>query len=509
MVQPMRLRAPLIVLAAILAAMGVTAVTLGLLGNEVSYPVMIALLAVLLVGVLVKETVSNGDPLTPGGIAAATGLLLFVLRPLTVAQSQKTSPGAMADTRFFSPSLQLAASEALVQVMIFFISFYAVYYFSASRESKRAVNGLSDQTFVSFAPASSAVRHFSAKITNGLVVASSVVGLGLLAYLVVSSGGPAAYIAGLANRSGFLSGMAFVGLAYIPIQIALILNILERRRVGVTMWNWITVGGFVALIVCAASAGGRGPLIVGVFLPFLILKQIGPNPLSFRSIAWMAGGTAVISMLYGIVIRDATFDGGRSLDLLLQDPLGVLLDRLTSGIETRPFDVLIRLNEVVGRPGFEYQLGATYAAVPAWFVPRNLWEDKPFGGGNTWFTSTYVPRFYGENRVETSLSAIGEAFSNFGFVGVIAVGALLGVVTSLFIRSRIARRGIQGTTIAVVITPLLFSTIRGDAYQGMSTSIGSLVIISVFVWIASRKADPVELPPEPSQTRPLMPANRM
>ena len=509
MVQPMRLGTPLVLLAAVLAAMGVTAGALALLGNELSYPFMIAILAVVFVGVIIKETASNGDPLTPGGIAAATGLLLFVLRPLTVASSEKTSPGAIADTRFFSPNLQLAASSALVEVLIFFIAFYLVYYFSSSRESKRADSGLSGQTFVSPETAPVVARHFSARATNALVVGSSVIGLGLLVYLVISSGGPAAYIAGLANRSNFLSGRAFIGLAYIPVQIALILNILQRRRVGLNTWNWITIAGFATLIVCAGSAGGRGPLIVGVFLPFLILKQIGPNPFRFRSIAWMAGATAVISMLYGIVIRDATFDGGRSLDLLLKDPFGVLLDRLTSGIETRPFDVLIRLNEVVAQPGFEYQLGATYAAVPAWFVPRELWENKPFGGGNTWFTSTYVPRFYGENRVETSLSAIGEAFSNFGFVGVVAVGALLGLVVSLFIRSRISRRGILGTTVAVVITPLLFSTIRGDAYQGMSTSIASLVIICGFVWLASSKTGPADALPEPVDTRAPVPANRL
>lgn len=504
MVQPLRLGTPAILLAAVLAAAGVTAGTLALLGNELSYPVMIVSLAALLVGVIIKETASNGDPLTPAGIAAATGLLLFVLRPLTVAHSQETSPGAVADTRFFTPSLQLAASQALIEVLIFFMSFYLVYYFSSWREKKRVDSGLSGQTFASSPPVPGAERHFSARATNALVVGASLIGLGLLAYLVMSSGGPAAYIAGLANRSNFLSGRAFIGLAYIPVQVALILNILQRRRVGLNTWNWITLAGFATLIVCAGSTGGRGPLIVGVFLPFLILKQIGPNPFRFRSIAWMGGGTVVISMLYGIVIRDATFDDGRSLDLLLKDPIGVLLDRLTSGIETRPFDVLIRLNEVVAQQGFEYQLGATYAAVPAWFVPRELWENKPFGGGNTWFTSTYVPRFYGENRVETSLSAIGEAFSNFGFIGVVVVGALLGLVVSLFIRSRISRRGIHGTTIAVVITPLLFSTIRGDAYQGMSTSIGSLVILSAFVWMASSKIVRADARPEPPKSRELL-----
>jgi oligosaccharide repeat unit polymerase len=494
-----RLATPAVFAAAVVLTILAVLGGVALLGNELSYPFMIAALAVLLVGVLVKETVSNGDPLTPGGIVAATGLLLFVLRPLTVANSTLTSPGARADTRFFSPTLQLAASSALIEALIFFAAFFVVYYYSTAREARRIAQGGQDAAALdSDAIATGRAttvpltdvrwqRVFDTSISQALVVISAVVALGLTMFLVLSSGGIAAYTAGLANRSDFLSGKSFIGLSYIPVQIAIVLNVLARRQKGLDAWNWVNVIGALVLVVCAGSAGGRGPIIIGVFLPFLILKQIGPKPFRFRSIAVIAGLTAVIAMVYSIVIRESTFDNGRSLDRLTQDPLGVLLDRLTSGIETRPFDVLIRLNEVASLPGWAYQWGATYAAVPAWFVPRGLWEDKPFGGGNTWFTSTYVPRFYGVNRVETSLSAIGEAFSNFGVPGVVAVGALLGLVASLFIRARMRRRGVLGGAIAIVITPYLFSLIRGDAYQGMSTSIASLVILMLFFWLSTTR----------------------
>ncbi|MDO4045420.1 O-antigen polymerase [Clavibacter michiganensis] len=494
-----RLATPAVFAAAVvltvLAALGGVA----LLGNELSYPFMIAVLAILLVGVLVKETVSNGDPITPGGIVAFTGLLLFVLRPLTVANSMETSPGAIADTRFFSPTLQLAASSALIEALIFFSAFFVVYYYSVAREARRIRRGGEDakaleDNAIAGGPAvvdpDAQVRWqrvFNTSVAQALVVISSVVALGLLVYLVLSSGGIQAYTTGLANRSDFLSGKSFIGLSYIPVQIAIVYNVLARRQKGLEGWNWVNLVAVLVLVVCAGSAGGRGPLIIGVFLPFLILKQIGPKPFRFRTIALIGGVTAVVAMVYSIVIRESTFDNGRSLDRLTQDPLGVLLDRLTSGIETRPFDVLIRLNEVASLPDFVYQWGATYAAVPAWFVPRGLWEDKPFGGGNTWFTSTYVPRFYGVNRVETSLSAIGEAFANFGIPGVVAVGALLGLVAGLFIRARMRRRGLLGAAIAVVVTPYLFSLIRGDAYQGMSTSIASLVILVGFFWISSTR----------------------
>jgi hypothetical protein len=66
------------------------------------------------------------------------------------------------------------------------------------------------------------------------------------------------------------------------------------------------------------------------------------------------------------------------------------------------------------------------------------------------------------------------------------------------------RRGLLGAAIAVVVTPYLFSLIRGDAYQGMSTSIASLVILVLFFWFSSTRKQvtgPVSAPvPLPDET---------
>jgi hypothetical protein len=239
-------------------------------------------------------------------------------------------------------------------------------------------------------------------------------------------------------------------------------------------------------------------------LPLIILKQVGPKPLRLRTIAVLVVAVMVMAISYSVVVRNSNFDQGRSLDQLTSDPVGVILEQLTSGAETRPFDSLIRLNEAEAESqggAFEFQHGATYAAMPAWFVPRALWEDKPSGGGNTWFTSTYVPRFYGPEKVETSLSAIGEGYGNFGLPGVAMAGGLIALIASALTRNGFSRKGLFGATVTVSLVPLLFSILRGDAYQGGSLFIATLVITTAIYLLATHPPRPVDKSPSDQSAR--------
>jgi hypothetical protein len=467
----------------LLLAVGVAVSAASIVGQTVSYPTMIVILAAVLVAALVRELVVFRDPLTPAGIVAASGLLLFVLRPLTVMTSGVTSPGAKADSQYFSSALVLAGSAALVQCLIFFSVFFVVYYAASAYRSRSQDLPI---------PSSRATppRVINPTVLQGAVLAASAIAVGALGYVILSSGGPAVYFSGLASRSEFLSGKSFFVLGYVPVQVALVANVLYRRRAGLPVWNnWVNLVGVGSLLFCGALAGGRGPLVIGVLLPLIILKQVGPKPFRLRSIAVMAVGLMVLAMSYSVIVRNANFDEGRSLEQLTSDPVGVLLEQLTSGAETRPFDSLIRLNAAEQQGGsFDFQNGATYATAPAWFIPRALWADKPSGGGNTWFTSTYVPRFYGTERVETSLSAIGEGYGNFGLAGVALAGVAVALLASYLTRIHFARKGLFGAAVTVSLTPLLFSVLRGDAYQGGSLTVATVLICGGIYFLASRPA---------------------
>ncbi len=75
-----------------------------------------------------------------------------------------------------------------------------------------------------------------------------------------------------------------------------------------------------------------------------------------------------------------------------------------------------------------YLGGATYSTLPAQFVPRFFWPDKPLGHAATYQMSVY----YGLQRIEdTAKTTIGfgmlvEAYANFGLFGVVGLGLFLG-----------------------------------------------------------------------------------
>lgn len=74
--------------------------------------------------------------------------------------------------------------------------------------------------------------------------------------------------------------------------------------------------------------------------------------------------------------------------------------------------------------------GETYRDIPAQFVPRILWPEKPLGHVSTSRLSVY----YGlQTEEETLTTTIGfgmvtEAFANFGWWGVAGIGAFLGIL---------------------------------------------------------------------------------
>ncbi|WP_414171320.1 O-antigen polymerase [Clavibacter tessellarius] len=511
-----RLATPAVFAAAVvltvLAALGGVA----LLGNELSYPFMIAVLAILLVGVLVKETVSNGDPITPGGIVAFTGLLLFVLRPLTVANSMETSPGAIADTRFFSPTLQLAASlrphrgaDLLLGVL------RRLLLHGGPRGSPHRPRRRGRQV-----PAGQRARGRPRLRRSGHAgaLAARLQHVGLAGHRgdLLGRGPRPPRVPGalLRRHPGVHDGprqperLPLRQVVHRPlVHPRADRDRLQRARAPPEGPRGLELGE------PGRRAGARGVRRV----------RWRPRAAHHRRVPAVpdpqAGRAEAVPLPHHRPHRRRD-RGGRDglLDRhprvhvrqrpLARPPHAGPDRRAPRPPHQRHRDPPVRRAHPPqrGRVAARLRLpvGATYAAVPAWFVPRGLWEDKPFGGGNTWFTSTYVPRFYGVNRVETSLSAIGEAFSNFGIPGVVAVGALLGLVAGLFIRARMRRRGVLGGAIAVVVTPYLFSLIRGDAYQGMSTSIASLVILVLFFWFSTTRKQvtgPVSAPePLPDET---------
>jgi hypothetical protein len=75
-----------------------------------------------------------------------------------------------------------------------------------------------------------------------------------------------------------------------------------------------------------------------------------------------------------------------------------------------------------------YLDGKTYAQIPGQFVPRVLWPEKPRGHISTYTLSIYYGLQDEEATHETTIAFgfLPEAYANFGFAGVVALGVIFG-----------------------------------------------------------------------------------
>jgi hypothetical protein len=410
-------------------------------------------------------------PITTTILVCSTLFILFCTRPLAVISTRLTSAGARVDAHPLDATVATAGSLGLLLVIWFAVSFGVGAIMFQKDDPVRLQGGRTPPV----------EGRVSSRVVPLLVI-SLIVAAMSSGYLVLSGGGPAAYFAGISNRSSFLSGRGYLTLAYLPLLVSLVIYCQRGRdgRSDPPRRSLLLLSIAVLAGACVVS-GARSQVLLGCVLPLVLVKQYGFRPFSKHALAAIAGLGAVTAILMGLVLRDATFDQGASLVRLRQDPVGLVRDRLLGGIETRPFDSLVRLMEEDSWGDVRLQQGSTYLAAPAWFVPRQLWSGKPYGGGNRWFTSNYEPRFYGTERVETSLSAVGEAYANFSWLGVILVGFLLGVVAGRLSVSGPTTRGDPWiTTKTACIGPVAVSFTRGDAFHNLPLAFLTLILVLSF-----------------------------
>ena len=72
------------------------------------------------------------------------------------------------------------------------------------------------------------------------------------------------------------------------------------------------------------------------------------------------------------------------------------------------------------------------------------------------------------------MSAVGEAFANFSWLGLILAGILLAVLAFTLARDGFHSGGMLRSVLVVTATPLMFSLVRGDAYQNVSMLVAQL-----------------------------------
>ena len=314
-----------------------------------------------------------------------------------------------------------------------------------------------------------------------------------LAFLLLKSGGLAAYLGQIGYRQRTFANIAFLTQLSVPVKAVLFVALLSRRAAPPHRVTW---GVIVILSAFAATAdvfsGGRSNLIIGTTLPALLIVHYALRPLKGRTVLVLGMALLVVAVSFRVVFRDSQFSGSsnHSRTSLLQQSYQRPIDAIVGGHDAIAFDSLATLERGV-RAHLRARLGLTYLDAFTFPAPRALWPGKPLGGGNAWFTSTYFPGYYGEDHVETSVTLLGEAEANFGIAGVLLVPALLGFGLAYLYRRTVASLSAPSILVYANVAPYAFTLIRGDAYHSIPSALiatGASLFVFNYCTISSSAA---------------------
>lgn len=426
-------------------------------------------LAATLAACAALEWQRSRNVLSPMIVLVGVFAWLYVAKPLYVFDLGLISAGTRLDAIVVAGVWELALAQALAAVTITFCVVFVAF-----------------QVVVAQAAPVRRARSLTLNGERYRVAVVAVMPLDVLAFgiLVRSAGGLGAYVDGLATRSESFAGLSFLTLAIVPVNLLLLIGLTARFRGDPGAPSRVLLGvlGFLAL-GSAFLTGGRASLLTGLVLPLLVVvhyahRRIGP---ALAAVMGLAGVLTFVAL--GALLRDSQFSraAGQGPVSLVQARLANLHESLVGGVEAIPFDSLVRIMGARQFNDLTWQSGDTYRSILTWPIPRMLWEDKPAGGGNAWFSETYVPRFYGDAKVESSISFIGESYANFGWAGVVLGSALLGTIIGLVHARFSGAADTFALPLYAVLLGFLLPVFRGDAYHNVTS-----VAFSVAVWFGLR-----------------------
>jgi hypothetical protein len=409
--------------------------------------------------------------LSPMIVVAGLFALLYVAKPLYVLDQGTISAGTRADAIVVTGAWEAALSQAVAAVVVTFCAVSTAFQVVVARG--RPVRRTRTR-----------VRVLDEERYRLAAVAVILVDVLAFAVLVRSAGGLGAYVDGLALRSQSLAGLSFLTLAIVPLNLLLLIGLTARLRGDAGAPSRPLLATLAVLAVGSAFlTGGRAALLTGLLLPVLVVVHYAHRRIGPAMAAAMAFLGVLVLVVLGALLRDSQFSrvAGQGPLGLVRPRMSNLHESLVGGVEAIPFDSLVRL---IGARRFDdlaWQGGDTYRAILTWPVPRMVWSDKPAGGGNTWFTQTYVPRFYGDAKVESSVSFIGESYANFGWVGVVLGSVLFGILIGLVHTRLGGSAGAFSLPLYAVLLGFMLPAFRGDAYHNVTS-----VLFAVAVWSGLR-----------------------
>lgn len=177
----------------------------------------------------------------------------------------------------------------------------------------------------------------------------------------------------------------------------------------------LLIASLCFLICCFPT--GLSRYMIGAFYMGLIIHYIGKEKCKTTFFLLIFAGLVVVFPILNI-IRDLTSFYSFS-ELLAIVPKQLSNTYLSGNFDA--FQMIISAMHYITLKG--YSLGGQLLGSVLFFIPRSIWPTKPVGSGELVITS--LNQFDFSN---VSMPLIGESYINFGIIGVVIFGIILGLI---------------------------------------------------------------------------------
>lgn len=268
--------------------------------------------------------------------------------------------------------------------------------------------------------------------------------------IIISSGGIEAHMASLSG--GRFRAIADSGILLVPVSFMPVISVLWFLHRPQDLKNIYFILTFSASVILQfVIFGSRSGLFSAAVLLFLGWIYVHRRLPVIRLL--MIGVAAVL--LLGVLgdIRQSGRAGEVELDGITSLSLTEAIEKSQREIEARqyvsgPTAIAVSVPE---RVGFLY--GETYIGGLLFFVPRSIWEDKPRGPGPAVAALIFGNRSTLEGYEGGGIPAggAGEAYFNFGYLGIIAVHLLFGLFLKWLAARVLVRRGRESVVLLLLV----------------------------------------------------------
>lgn len=279
-----------------------------------------------------------------------------------------------------------------------------------------------------------------------------------LALLFISAAIPIAFLAFVSFSGGLANvlqprverdteSVQFVAYIFLALGCVCTLNLVAQWRSG--RWPALVIAPIciAALLMQAVLVNifnSSRFFLIGSWLPILLIALKGRLRFTHVYILLMAGIFFVmpflsISTRYG----SGGADGSVSINAVEESVFLI-----------RDVDIFETLTHTVGYVShWGYWWGENLLAILLFFVPRSIWPDKPIVGGLLVGDELY--QLQTATTPNLSFFIAGDAYLDFGFIGVVLVGLISGAVFHRMIRGKREEMGDYQSLILIGVIPIL------------------------------------------------------